>query len=199
MRTPGLGREVEVAAVALGRRDVLRLAMVASAGGLLPVGCGGLPPELAPRGDDPLVVLTPRTHAVLTAATMRIVGPTGAALVRSGAVDPGRTADRWLAGTPAVASTMQAALWALEIGVPPIVWKLRPFTRLGPGAQDAVLGDMMRSSWDLPRRIFGGVRALGLLAFYGSPESREVTGYPGPFGDDDVSIGDAMAAPDAEW
>lgn len=199
MTPNALARDAEAAGRALGRRDVFRLAALATAAGLVPTGCGGVPEALRPGGGTSLAVLTPRTYAVLTAATMRIVGPTGAELVARRTVDAGRVADGWLAGTPAVAGQLRTALLALEFGVPPLAWKVRPFTRLVPAAQDAVLDGMMRSRWDLARRLFGGVRSLALLAFYGSPASRAVTGYPGPFGSDEVTIGDAMVARDVEW
>lgn len=199
MRVDALARDAEAAGRALGRRDVLRLAALAAGAGLVPSGCGGVPDELHAGAGAELAVLTPRTYAVLTAATMRVVGPAGADLVARRVVDAGRVADRWLAGAPAVAEQLGTALLLLEYGVPPLVWKWRPFTRLAPDAQDAALDGLMRSRWDLARRLFAGVRALALLAFYGSPASRAVTGYPGPFGSDAVSIGDAMAAPDVEW
>jgi hypothetical protein len=199
MTPSALARETEAAARALGRRDLLRLVALAAGAGLVPAGCGGLPEALGPGAGPPLRVLTPRTYAVLTAATMRIVGPTGADLVARRVVDAGRVADRWLAGAPAVAGQLGTALTTLELAVPPLAWKLRPFTRLSAPDQDAVLDGMMRSRWDLARRLFGGVRSLALLAFYGSPASRVVTGYPGPFGNDEVTIGDAMAARDVEW
>lgn len=194
-----LARDAETAGRALGRRDMLRLAALAAGAGLVPAGCGGLPEHLAPPPGAALAVLTPRSYAVLTAATMRVVGPIGADLVARRVVDAGRVADRWLAGAPAVAGQLGTALTALEFGVPPLAWKIRPFTRLAPAGQDAVLDGMMRSRWDLARRLFGGVRSLALLAFYGDPASRAVTGYPGPFGGAEVTIGDAMAAPDVEW
>lgn len=200
MTTPVvLAREAERAAYALGRRDVLRVGALLVAGGVLPSGCGSLPDVLTPGEGDPLRSLSPRAYAVLTAATMRVVGPTGADLVARRVVDAGRFADGWLARTPEVAGQLSTALMALEFGVPPLAWKLRPFTHLAPSAQDAVLDHMMRSRWELPKRLFAGVRSLALLAFYGSPASRQVTGYPGPFGSDEVTIGDAMAARDAEW
>jgi hypothetical protein len=80
----------------------------------------------------------------------------------------------------------------LEFGVWPLVAKIRPFTGLGPGAQDAVLADLMRSRWTLKRQLFGGVRSLALLAFYTQPQSRVISGYPGPFGSERIPIGAAM-------
>jgi hypothetical protein len=187
------------AARLLGRRDLLRVAAGVAGAGLLPTGCGSLPPELVPAAGEELHVLTPRTYAVLTAAAMRIVGPVGAGMIARRELDAGRVADRWLRGAPVAAGPLGTALLVLEFGVPPLVWKLRAFTRLAGVSQDAVLTELMTAGWDLKRQLFGGVRALAMLAFYGSPASRVVTGYPGPFGGDGVTIDDAMVDPDASW
>jgi hypothetical protein len=137
-------------------------------------------------------VLGPRTYAVFTAATARVVGPPGAVLVADRRVDVGRVADGWLARTPALATPLVQALWVLELGIPPLVDKLRPFTALTATAQDQVLQGLMTSRFALKRQLFSGVRSLAMLAFYSTPESRVLTGYPGPFGSDTVTIADAM-------
>ena len=136
---------------------------------------------------------------MFTAAAARIVGPAGAALMASRTVDVGARADGFLANDPQMSGPLGQALTVLEFGVFPLLAKLRPFTALSGPSQDAVLDDLMRSRFDLKRQLFGGVRSLALFAFYGAPESRPLTGYPGPYGSDSVTIGDAMAEPDAEW
>jgi hypothetical protein len=191
--------EVRRAARTLGRRDVLRLAGFAAAAGIVPSGCRGVPSDLAPPAGVRLRILTPRTYAVFTAAAARLVGPAGASLIRARGPDVGRQADRFLAGTPETAGPLGQALLVLEFGVWPLVPKLRPFTALDEVAQDAVLGGLMRSRFDLARRLFGGVRSLAYFAFYGARESRPLTGYPGPFGSDTVTIGDAMVERDADF
>ncbi len=137
-------------------------------------------------------MLTPRTYAVFTAAAMRLVGPKGAALIADRTVDVGLLADEWLGRTPAVAGPLGQGLQLLEFGVWPLFGKLRPFTALDGAAQDAVLNECMTSSLDTKRALFRGVRSLAMLAFYGSPATRALTGFPGPFGDGTVTIADAM-------
>jgi hypothetical protein len=183
-------REVEVAGAALERRAFLRLAGVAVGLGLLPSGCSGVPEVLTPR--SALGVLTPRTYAVFTAAAMRLVGPPGAALIADRRVDVGLLADDWLSRTPAVAGPLGQALLLLEFGVWPLFGKVRPFTALDGGAQDAVLGECMTSSLDTKRALFRGVRSLAMLTFYGAPATRGLIRFPGPFGSDSVTIADAM-------
>ena len=65
----------------LDRRGFLRLAGGMAAAGLLPTGCGGVPPELAPPAD--LRILSPRGYATLNAAAVRLLGPPAAVLIRS--------------------------------------------------------------------------------------------------------------------
>ena len=188
--TPELAR----AAAALDRRGFLRLVGAAAAAGVLPAGCRAR--GLAPPPGTELRVLTPRTWATFTAATARLVGPRGAALVARGLVVPGRTADAVLAANPALAGPLVQGLWVLELGVWPLVWKVRTFTGITPGAQDLVLRELAHSRIALKRDLFAGLRSLAFLAFYGDPGARQLTGYPGPFGNGTVSIADAMARPD---
>ena len=182
-------RQVEVL---LARRTVLRAIGTGVAMGLLPTGCSGVPPTLAPPPAQALVVLTPRTYAVFTAAAARLVGPRGAPLVLDRTIDVGTLADAWLARTPALAAPVGQALLLLELGIWPLLDKVFPFTALDGPAQDAVLADCMTSRLELKRSVFRGIRALAMLTFYGSPASRALTGFPGPFGGGDVTIADAM-------
>jgi len=183
-------REVQAAGAALERRAFLRLVGVAVGLGVLPTGCAGVPPALAPRGA--LAVLTPRTHAVFTAAAMRLVGPEGAVLIADRTVDVGLLADAWLGHTPALAAPLGQALLLLEFGPWPLFGKLRPFTALDDGTQDAVLTECMTSRLDTKRALFRGIRSLAMLTFHGAPATNALTRFPGPFGDGTVTIADAM-------
>jgi hypothetical protein len=176
----------------LERRAFLRLVGVGVGLGLLPSGCSGVPASLVPPPGATLRVLTPRTYAVLTAAAMRIVGAKGAALVADRTIDVGTLADAWLARTPALAKPLGQALVLLEFAPWPLVGKVVPFTALDGDGQDRVLAECMGSALELKRAVFRGIRSLVLLAFYGAPASRALTGYPGPFGTGDVTIADAM-------
>jgi hypothetical protein len=192
MQDAALERELRQAGLALGRRRFLCAAGVLAGAGLVPTGCGGVSGSLAPPPTAALQVLSPRTYAVFTAAAMRIIGTRGARLVADRTVDVGVLADAWLVRTPALAGPLGQALLVLEFGVWPFFAKLRPFTALEAPAQDAVLVECMTARRELKRSIFRGVRSLALLTFYGSPATRPLTGFPGPFGSGAVTIADAM-------
>lgn len=190
-----LRAQAEAALRGLDRRAFLRALGGAAALGLLPgaaTGCGGLPPALAPPPDLTLRALTPRAYAVLGAAARSVVGPDGAALIDAGAVDPARRADELLAASPELAEPLRQALLALELGVWPLLAKLRPFTALPPQGRDTVLEECMRSRLALKRRLYGGVRAISLLSFWSAPEARPLAHLPGTPGTPPVSIEDAM-------
>ncbi len=152
---------------ALDRRGFLRLAGLAAASGLLPA-CHDAPSGTGPPPGLALRHLTPRGYAVLNAAAGSVAGPRGAALVRSGAVDPGRAAEHFLAESPDVAGPLGQGLLVLEFAVWPFVPKLRPFTALDDDARRAVLAALMTSRLALGRQVFHGVRSVSLLAFYGA-------------------------------
>jgi hypothetical protein len=177
----------------LDRRGFLRVAGLAATAGVLPGGCGGIPETLAPAPGVPLAVLRPRDYATFTAAAMRIVGADGAELIRRRSVDVGQLADGFLARSPTLAGPLGQALVLLEFGIWPLLAKVRPFTSLTGRSQDAVLADLAASRLALKRALFVGVRALVLATFYGSPPSRALSGYPGPFGLGAVTIADGMA------
>jgi hypothetical protein len=176
----------------LERRAFLRLAGLGVAIGVLPSGCAGVPSALEPPGGVRLASLAPRSYAVLTAAAMRIVGPAGAALVADRTIDVGVLADAWLARKPALAAPLGQALAVLEWAPWPLLPKLGRFTAADAATQDRVLADCMTSGLELKRALFRGIKAITLLTFYGARESRPLTGYPGPFGTDAVTIADAM-------
>lgn len=180
--------EIARAAAVLDRRSFLKLSAGVVAAGFAPLGCGGVSPALLPAPGASLAVLGPRSYATFTAAAMRIVGPTGAAMIAARQVDAGTGADAWLSRTPSLAGPISQALVLLEFGVWPLVAKVRPFTSLAAEAADGVLSDLMTSRLDLKRAVFQGVRALSLLSFYSAPESRVLSRYPGPFGNASVSI-----------
>jgi hypothetical protein len=195
-RTPhpaALPGEFESLRRALDRRAFLRLAAGAAALGILPSGCGregnalGPPNGFAPRA------FTPRSYAVLNAAAVRIVGPRGAEAIRAGRIDPARGVDAILTPAPDVARVFEQALRLLEFGVFPLIGKLRPFTALDGTAQDAVLSELLHSRFELKRAIFGALKNFTTLGFYGSPESDPLTGYPGVFGGERVTIASAMS------
>jgi hypothetical protein len=196
-RAPPLGL-AEAAALArdlapLTRRRFLALAGAAAAAGLVPTGCASERPawQRAPEGVA-LRNLSERQYAVLAAAIARFVGGAGAGWIEDGKVTPAATADAWLATQPALAGPLAQGLLVLELGIYPLVAKLRPFTALGGGEQDSVLDDLAASSLGLKRTLWRGLRTISFLTFYADPAVRPLIHHPGPFGRGGVTFADAM-------
>lgn len=166
---------------ALDRRAFLRLVGAVTAAGAWPLGCP-VTSELGPPPEVVLTQLTPRTYAVFQAAAGRLLGPGPAELIQRGVVNPAQIADAWLARLPLLAPPLRAGLLVLEFAPFPFLRKVRPFTALGPSAQDGVLADLMHSSVDWKRTLFKGIKSFACLTFYSAAPSRGITGYPGPFG-----------------
>lgn len=185
-------QEMEATLALLDRRGFLRLAAALAAAGLLPTGCGDAPPPLAPGPGVRLAVLTPRSYAVFQAAALRLLGPRAAEQVRAGDVDPAALADAWLARLPALGAQLHQGLLLLEYAPWPLLPKLRPFTRLDDAGRDAVLQDLFAAGSDWKRALFKGLKSFACLTFYAAPPSRAITRYPGPFGNAEVTIAEAM-------
>jgi hypothetical protein len=186
--------ELEAGLRPLSRRRFLRLLGAAAAAGLAPSGCAPERPAwLQPPPGSALRSLDERGYATLSAATARLVGEPGAAWIAEGRLAPAATADAWLAALPALAGPLAQGLLLLELGVWPLLPKLRPFTALAPERQDAVLADLAASRLDLKRVLFRGLRSIAFLTFYADPAARALVGHPGPFGRGPVAIADAMS------
>ncbi len=179
--------------LALDRRGFLRLAGLAAGAGLLPAGCADAPTGQGPPPDLALTRLTPRSYAVLNAAAARVAGPRGAALVREGRVDPARTGEAFLAGSPDLAGPLGQALLLLEFGVWPLLGKLRPFTALDDAGRDAVLAELRDSRLALKRRAFNGIRSVCLLCFYAAVAEARPPGFEIGLIPPDATIAAAMA------
>lgn len=188
----GIERDLGDALARLDRRGFLRATGLVAAAGVLPAGCGGVPPALAPPAELELAVLTPRSYATFRAASAALLGPAGARAAAQGGVDLAARADARLAATPAFAGLMQQALLALEFAVRPLVPKWRPFTALSEAGRRDVLSQLATARWDLSRALFQGVRSFTWLAWYAAPESHAAIHYPGPYGDGRVTVADAM-------
>jgi hypothetical protein len=177
----------------LSRRSFLTLAGAAAAAGLLPSGCSAERPAWQrPPDGVALRNLSERQYAALAAAIARFVGGEGAVWIAEGRVAPAATADAWLGTQPALAGPLAQGLLVLELGVWPVVAKLRPFTSLAAGAQDEVLDDLAASEWPLKRALWRGLRTIAYLTFYADPAVRPLIHHPGPFGRGAVAIADAM-------
>ena len=178
---------------ALDRRGFLRLAGLTAATGLLPTGCGDVPRQFAPPPGLELEFLTPRSFAVLTAATARVAGPAGAERIARGQLQPGRAAESFLASAPDLAGPLGQALLVLEFGFWPLLGKLRPFTSLDDSGRDRILRELMASRLELKRLAFNGIRSMALLCFYGSLAEDRPAGFELGEIPPDVTIAQAMA------
>jgi hypothetical protein len=193
LRRPGdCEAEAREALVRLGRRRFLALGLGAAGAALAPLGCGDVPEALRPPAGAELRQLSPRAYATFTAAALRLAGPAAASAIRDGAIDAGLAADRWADREPGLGATLGLALGVLEFGIPPLVPKWRPFTRLSGGDQDRVLARLLGARFDVSRDVARGVRSLVFVSVYGSPVGARLAGQPPPYGDQRVSIADAM-------
>jgi hypothetical protein len=186
--------DVEQALAALDRRAFLRLAGGLAAAGLLPAGCGGVPPALAPPPGHALRALSPRGYATFQAYAMRLLGPRVAAAITAGELDAAGAADAWVARQPALAAVLGRGLVLLEWGVWPLLPKGAPFTALDLAGQDRVIENLQRSRLSLKRDLYKGLKSLASLAVYTQPAAHRLVGYPGPF----AAAGIAAAMADFE-
>jgi len=184
-------RDAEAALAALDRRAFLRLAGALAAAGLLPAGCGGVPPALAPPPGRALRALSPRGYATFQAFAMRLAGPRVAAAVEARVLDPAGAADAWVARLPALGTALGQGLALLEWGVWPVLPKLGTFTGLAPEEQDRVIGNLQQSRFDVKRDLYRGLKSLATLVVYAAPATRPLVGFPGPF--DAAGIAIAMS------
>ena len=188
----GAERELSGALAQLDRRGFLKLTGAVAASGLLPAGCGSAPAELAPPAGLELRVLSHRTFATFEAAATRLLGPAARDRIRTDGQSIAAFGDARLARVPALAGLIQQALLALEFGIWPLVPKLRPFTALDEPGRDAVLHRLMTARLDLSRALFQGVRSMTWLAYYAQLGSHAAVRYPGPFGNAEAGVHDAM-------
>lgn len=153
--------------------------------------------EVAPQA---LRALTPRTFQVVVAIAARVVVDPAA--------DPVAVAhgvDRALAyASPDAREDLRKLLMLFENALPGLLdFHVLPFTRLDPGAQDAVLARWRDSRIALRRGGYHALRKLCLAAWYATPAAWPAIGYPGPpnFGGlvyDDSKAGVAPTQPAKE-
>ena len=146
--------------------------------GALPLGLWG-PVELPDwRPRRPLVTFDQAGFAVLVAVAARVVQAPGA--------DPVEIAHRVDEGLARAVPELQADLRGLlrlfdnALAGLLLDGRFRPFTRLPPEAQDAVLLAWRDSRFVLRRGGYQALRKLTLAEHYGSPETWASVGYPGP-------------------
>jgi hypothetical protein len=135
-----------------------------------------VPSTYAPR--QPLLCVDARGFAILAAIAARTVhDPIADPVEVAHAVD----ATMALA-VPEAQDDLRRVLALFESGLVGLLFdrRVRPFTRLDPEAQDAVLAAWRDSALVLRRGGYQALRKLTLAAHYASPRSWEGVGYGGP-------------------
>jgi hypothetical protein len=143
------------------------------------VGLAAWPGARAARPTRPLRALDQRQLAVLAAIAARTVTAPGADAVEIAQRDDAQMA---LAPAEARADFTRRLLLLFENALAGLVFdgRTRPFTRLSPAAQDAVLAAWRDSRLVVRRSGYAVLRKLTQAAWYASPEAWADTGYPGP-------------------
>jgi len=163
------------------RRSILKTGLLGSA--LLLLGGGGLllyPSKEVAAPTAPLDAVEPRPFQVLIALAGRIVTAKGA--------DPVAIAhgfDRMLKyALPETQLGINQLLGLFENALPGLLLdgRAKPFTRLSPESQDAVLESWRTSRITLRRCGYQALRRLILLAYYIEESSWPALGYQPPSG-----------------
>jgi hypothetical protein len=163
----------------VNRRTFLRRGLFG--GAILAVGGTGLalwPSLLERKPRSPLKALDEKEFAVLAAVASRTVRAEGADPVQMAhGVDElmGRA-------VPEVRADFKKLLGLFENALAGLIFdgRPKPFTRLSPEAQDAVLEHWRNSRITIRRAGYQALRKLTAAAHYAQPSTWASVGYPGP-------------------
>lgn len=166
------------------RRNLLRggvgSAVLLGLGG---VGLGLQGTRLGAEPTEALLVLTREEHAIVAAVAARLCPQPGPDVPGADAIGVGLLADRLLSrADPGMVADVKTVLALFENALVGALFfeRARPFTHLGPEAQDAVLYAWRDSSVALRRTVFRALSALVTALYYGDPRTWPGIGYPGP-------------------
>jgi hypothetical protein len=163
----------------MNRRTFLRRGLLG--GTILALGGVGLsawPSLLERRPRQPLKVLDEKRFAVLAAVASRTVRAPGAdPIAIAHAVD-----DTLSRAVPEVQNDFRQLLALFENALAGLVFdgRPKPFTRLSPEAQDAVLTNWRDSRLTVRRAGYQALRKLTSAAHHAQPSTWASVGYPGP-------------------
>jgi hypothetical protein len=167
-----------------GRRGFLKKGLVGAA--LLAVGGGTWlvtrRTRPAPALDGPLRALSPEEATVVLAIADRLV-PERSGFPRPLEVGVPRKVDAMVAlAHPATQKEVRQLLRLFENALTGLLFdgQFRPFTASSPRGQDDRLRGWARSRIALRRSGFQALKKLVYAAYFGSPETWEAIGYPGP-------------------
>ncbi len=164
----------------LPRRRVVKAAVAA---GL--VAAGGVVAVVRTRGYEApgraLVAVSPWQYAVLQHVARRFCAPDRDGVPDADAIDVAGFCDRWIAEmSPVTRKDLLGLLGYVEHVLPVTCGLGRRFTALPVEAQDRALSALERSSVDLLRGGFQGLKALIFLGYYRDPRTWSIAGYDGP-------------------
>jgi gluconate 2-dehydrogenase subunit 3-like protein len=130
-----------------------------------------------------LTALAPWQFVVVEHAARRIAAPDReeASTPSADDLEVAAFVDGWMAHLPDRTRRDLGRFFAYVEHIAPIAAGFASrFTRLGPQDQDRVLASIERSSSDLLRAGFDGLRSLVFLGYYRDPRTWKVIGYDGP-------------------
>ncbi len=148
-------------------------------GAVLLLGAGGLALQpsrrVAPAG--PLLSVDERGFSVLVAIAARVVPPGADAVAIAQGVDLALSRV-----PPEARADLGNLLGLFENALPGLLLdgRARPFTQLGPEAQDRVLESWRDSRLALRRGGYHALRKLCFLVYYGEPSAWRAIHYAGP-------------------
>ncbi len=157
------------------KRGLLGGFLLATAGGL---GLGLWPSLIERKPRRPLKCLDERHFGILAAIAARTVQAPGADPIEiAHAVD-----ETFGLGVPEAQHDFRQLLLLFENALAGLVFdgRWKPFTRLSPEAQDAVLVSWRESKLVVRRGGYHVLRKLTLAAHYANPASWPTVSYPGP-------------------
>lgn len=163
----------------MDRRGFLKKGLLG--GAVLVLGGGGIavqPTRHIADPREPLGVLDPRGFQVMLAVAARVLPFEGVDLVAVvHRVDQSLTR-----AVPEARADIKKLLGLFENALPGLLLdgRARPFTALGPAAQDRVLEAWRDSALALRRSGYQALRKLCLAAYYIDPGSWRAIHYPGP-------------------
>jgi hypothetical protein len=130
-----------------------------------------------------LTAMSPWQFVVVEHAARRIAAPDrdDESIPSADSLGVAAFVDTWLARLPArMRRDLGRFLAYLEHVAPLGVGFASRFTRLAPEAQDRVLASVERSSQDLLRAGFDGLKALIFIGYYRDAQTWGLLGYDGP-------------------
>jgi hypothetical protein len=169
--------------VQVRRRSFLKTGLVGGATAAAGLGALSLWPSRLGSVPAGLRVLSPKEHAVLAAVAARICPGRPGVAPDAAATGVPVLLDAELAfHDPDIVDAVRGVLGLFESGVVGLLFgeRVRPFTQLGPDAQDAALQAWRSSAVTIRRSSYKLLHGLVAGTHFGQPASWPAVGYGGP-------------------